>query len=245
MIAFESTMWGGKKFHKLLQVTECIMSDFWICIGDIHDEVARLTDIPELAQASGVIISGDLTVAKGAPAARRVIDAVAAINPVIYAQIGNMDKPEVTEFLQELGCNIHRTVAELTPSVGVMGVGTSGITPFNTPSETPDETLGAWLDETYAQASQYDATVVVVHDPPFGTKCDDLGNGVHVGSKAVRAFIEKEQPPLVLCGHIHEARSIDTIGTTTVINTGMLSAGGYAKITIEGAAVQAELCIME
>ncbi|MEZ0575707.1 metallophosphoesterase [Halodesulfovibrio aestuarii] len=220
------------------------MSDFWICIGDIHDEIARLKDIPELAKARGVIISGDLTMAKGIPAARRVIEAVAAINPVIYAQIGNMDKPEVTEFLEEQGCNIHRSVTELTPEVVIMGVGTSGITPFNTPSETPDETLGKWLDETYAKALPYGATVVVVHDPPFNTACDDLGNGVHVGSKATRAFIEKTQPQLVLCGHIHEARSVDSIGKTLVINTGMLSAGGYAKITLNGTVLNAELCIL-
>lgn len=220
------------------------MSDFWICIGDIHDEIARIKDIPELAQARGVIISGDLTMARGAAAARRVLDAIEAINPVVFAQIGNMDKPEVTDFLQEKGCNIHRSVAALTPEVAVMGVGTSGITPFNTPSETPDETLGEWLDETYAQASQYDAAVVVVHDPPFDTKCDDLGNGVHVGSKAVRAFIERVQPPVVLCGHIHEARSVDTIGNTTVVNTGMLSEGGYAKLTVSGKDVRIELCSM-
>lgn len=220
------------------------MSNYWICIGDIHDEIARLKDIPGLAQARGVIISGDLTMAKGTAAARRVIDAVAEINSVIYAQIGNMDKPEVTNFLQEQGCNIHRAVKELTPSVAVMGVGTSGITPFNTPSETPDEKLGQWLEETYAATSQYDATVVVVHDPPFDTHCDDLGNGVHVGSKAVRAFIKKHQPQLVLCGHIHEARSVDSIGDTTIINTGMLSAGGYAKITLEGTTVRAELLEM-
>lgn len=220
------------------------MSDFWICIGDIHDEIARLKDIPELAQARGVIISGDLTMAKGIPAARRVIDAVAAINPVIYAQIGNMDKPEVTDFLQEQGCNIHRSFAELTSNVVIMGVGTSSITPFNTVSETPDDTLGEWLDETYAKTVQYDATVVVVHDAPYDTNCDDLGNGVHVGSKAIRAFIEKAQPQLVLCGHIHEARSVDSIGKTTVINTGMLSDGGYAKITIKDSTPYAELCMM-
>ncbi|SIN88950.1 metallophosphoesterase family protein [Halodesulfovibrio marinisediminis] len=220
------------------------MSDFWICIGDIHDEISRLKDIPELAQARGVIISGDLTLAKGVSAARRVIDAVAAINPVVYAQIGNMDHSEVTEFLEEQGCNIHRSVAELTPEVAVMGVGTSSTTPFNTPSETPDETLGEWLEEGYAKTSQYDATVVVVHDPPFDTSCDDLGNGVHVGSKAVRTFIEKTQPQLVLCGHIHEARSVDTLGKTTIINTGMLADGGYAKIMLEGTTLRAELCAL-
>ena len=217
------------------------MSDYWICIGDIHDQVSRIKDIPGLADAQGVIISGDLTLAKGVPAASRVLNAVAAINPVIYAQIGNMDKPEVTGFLEEKGWNIHRTFAELTPTVAIMGVGTSSTTPFNTPSETPDATLGEWLEETYQRTTQYDTTVVVVHDPPYNTKCDDLGNGVHVGSHAVRAFIEKHQPKLVLCGHIHEARSVDTIGESVVINTGPVADGGYAKITLAEGSLKAEL----
>ena len=49
--------------------------------------------------------------------------------------------------------------------------------------------------------------------------------GQHVGSRAIRAFIERQEPPLVLGGHIHESPRVstsyrDTIGRTIVANPG-------------------------
>jgi hypothetical protein len=43
---------------------------------------------------------------------------------------------------------------------------------------------------------------------------------ISVGSKAVRAAIEKYQPLVGLHGHIHESRSAQKIGRTTCINPG-------------------------
>ena len=68
-------------------------------------------------------------------------------------------------------------------------------------------------------------TIAVIHCPPFGTKCDVLFDGRHIGSKAVRSWIEKNQPRLALHGHIHESPRLsgtflDRIGATTVINPG-------------------------
>jgi Icc-related predicted phosphoesterase len=68
-------------------------------------------------------------------------------------------------------------------------------------------------------------TVAVIHTPPFNTHCDVLFDGRHIGSKAVRNWIEKKQPLLTLHGHIHESPKLsqsfcDRIGTTTVINPG-------------------------
>ena len=34
----------------------------WIAVGDIHDEPACFERIPELAQADGIIVTGDLTI---------------------------------------------------------------------------------------------------------------------------------------------------------------------------------------
>lgn len=68
-------------------------------------------------------------------------------------------------------------------------------------------------------------TVAVIHAPPFNTACDVLFDGRHIGSKAVRSWIEKTQPRLTLHGHIHESPKLsgtffDRIGPTTVINPG-------------------------
>ncbi|MBI1936183.1 metallophosphoesterase [Candidatus Woesearchaeota archaeon] len=69
------------------------------------------------------------------------------------------------------------------------------------------------------------STVYAIHAPPFNTKLDMIATGTHVGSRAVRKFIEEEQPLLTLHGHIHESPMIsgswkDNIGKTICINVG-------------------------
>jgi len=80
-----------------------------------------------------------------------------------------------------------------------------------------------------ARMSDPKRTVYVLHDPPYGTNLDVLYNGQHIGSMAVRRFIEQHQPPLVLSGHIHEApkvsgRITDQIGDTVCVNPGQTEA---------------------
>lgn len=47
-------------------------------------------------------------------------------------------------------------------------------------------------------------TLYLFHEVPFDTPLDQMKGAVHVGSKAVRSFIETEQPLLTMHGHIHE-----------------------------------------
>ncbi len=214
---------------------------YWIAFGDIHESTGVLSSIPGLARADGVIISGDLTNRGSRVAGEHVLDAVAAVNPHILAQPGNMDTYAVQEVLRERGMNFHRTVRELAPGVGLMGVGLSTPTPFNTPGEVSEETLGGWLDETHAGADHFDKLVVVIHEPPANTAVDRLGDGRHVGSPSVRRFIERVQPDIFISGHIHESRGVDRIGKTPVFNPGMLAGGGFVRIDYDNGELSAEL----
>jgi hypothetical protein len=214
---------------------------YWIGIGDLHGDAGNVRDIPELPGAEGVIISGDLTIRGGAPEARRMLEAVRGVNPKVYAQIGNMDGADVDAFLEEQGVNIHAKGLELAPGVAVIGVGASSPTPFNTPSEYPDTQLGEWLEKAHARAGDYEALLLVAHDPPRNTKADVVGGGSHVGSAAVREFIERVQPDVCLTGHIHESRAEDFLGRTRVVNPGMLSRGGYALVYLHDGRLGAEL----
>jgi hypothetical protein len=56
--------------------------------------------------------------------------------------------------------------------------------------------------------------------------------GKHVGSTAVRKFIEERQPDIAICGHIHEARGQDVIGKTKIVNCGTAAKGYYAVVEI-------------
>ncbi|MCX7797258.1 MAG: metallophosphoesterase [Melioribacter sp.] len=72
-------------------------------------------------------------------------------------------------------------------------------------------------------------SIFLFHGPPYRTNLDivsyDYKNKtfVHVGSKAIRKFIEQKQPYLTLHGHIHESTRIsgswiEKIGNTTCIS---------------------------
>ncbi len=68
-------------------------------------------------------------------------------------------------------------------------------------------------------------TLYVLHSPPRDTHCDVVQGGHHVGSRAIRRFVEAYQPPLVLSGHIHESPRLsgawrDRVGSTIVVNPG-------------------------
>jgi Icc-related predicted phosphoesterase len=205
---------------------------YWIGIGDVHGDPGPLQRIPGANEAAGIIVSGDFSDHGGPEAVSSILEMIRSVNPNVMAQTGNMDKPEAAALLADEGVSIHRAGRELAPGVGIMGVGYSSPTPFSTPSEVPDKTLSQWLEEAHAQVKGYDKLVAVIHDPPKGTKLDVVGGGTHVGSAAVRAFIERVQPDVVLTGHIHESDGEDVIGRTRIVNPGMLSSGGYAVISL-------------
>ena len=217
-------------------------SAFWIGLGDIHDDVSALTRIPDLDAAAGVVISGDLTVKGGVVAARRVIEAVRGRNPVIFAQIGNMDKAEVDAYLSGEGLNLHATGRIVSQGVGFFGCGWSTPTPFGTPSEAGEDRIAAWLDAAHDAVAHCPRLVLVCHTPPYGTAVDKVGGGTHVGSQAVRAFIERVQPDVCLTGHIHESAAVDVLGRTIIVNPGLSAAGGYARIEAGPDVVSARLC---
>lgn len=67
--------------------------------------------------------------------------------------------------------------------------------------------------------------IAVLHSPPANTCCDCMLNGEHVGSRAIRTWIERRQPLLTLHGHIHESPQVaktfaGRIGATWVVNPG-------------------------
>ena len=223
--------------------TVCTSADgqTWVVLGDVHGRIRRIKDIPELEKAAGVILTGDLTTLGGVAAARHVIEAIEAVTPVVLAQIGNMDRPEVNDWLEARGINLHRNVRKLLPNVALLGVGGSTFSPFGTPSEFPEARFSEWLEELAMRAGSTQHIVLAAHNPPYNTACDRTSNGIHVGSSAVRDFIEEHQPAICLCGHIHESVGMERIGRTIVANPGPFSAGCYALLTASPSGVTVTL----
>jgi len=80
--------------------------------------------------------------------------------------------------------------------------------------------------------------ILVAHAPPSDTSLDVLYNGTHVGSKAIRAWIEHYQPAVSFHGHIHESyvqsgRFFEKIGSTHCINAGQIHQPGLDAVIID------------
>jgi Icc-related predicted phosphoesterase len=203
---------------------------FWIVFGDIHDRISAVERIDDIGRASAVLLSGDLTNLGTRERAMGIVDAVAALNPGVFAQIGNMDTPAVERALTERGVNVHNQVVDLGDGVCVAAVGYSTPTPFGTPSEVSEAQVSQWTHDVLEAAGSFSHVILMVHTPPRGETVDRLPSGAHVGSPGVRALIEKYQPAVVVTGHIHEGAGEERIGRSHVLNPGAFAAGGYVRI---------------
>lgn len=114
---------------------------------------------------------------------------------------------------------------------------------FDPDTRTP--TIANALASLAARTPARDA-VFVLHSPPQGTTCDVMSGGTHVGSRAIRAFVEQHQPRLTLSGHIHESPRVtgawrDRIGETICVNPGQFNSSRAAGVWFDPASPDATL----
>lgn len=203
-----------------------------------------LDKIPDIKKADLILLNGDLTNYGGIKEVRQVLNHALALNPNILAHFGNLDKPEINTYLEDLGINLHGQARLINDSICIVGIGGSNFTPFFTPSEFSETEIFATADAAYREGFEYVALaeplhkkkipiLFISHTPPVNTKLDRIHSGKHVGSKAIRTIIEKYQPALSIVGHIHEAKGKDTIINSPIINPGMLRDGGWVSIEVK------------
>jgi len=102
-------------------------------------------------------------------------------------------------------------------SYQIAGLGYSNPTPFATPGEYTESELAARLEPF----SSLHPLILICHCPPQGTLLDQVREGTHFGSTAVRDFISQHQPEYFFCGHIHEAAGAEAqMGKTLGRNVG-------------------------
>lgn len=204
-------------------------------VADIHGAHRRIADMmKQVGDIDILLLAGDLTTNGTARDARAVLDAAGPSGPRVYAVAGNMDPQPVEAMLAAEGRSLHGR-GIILDDVGFCGLSGAPLSPLHTPNELPEAELASHLAAAWEGVRAARWKVLVSHAPPAGTGVDMLTNGMHVGSSAVRTFCDEQQPDLVLCGHIHEARGIDRIGRTLVVNPGPAHTGAYCIITIDGA----------
>jgi len=202
--------------------------------ADFHgntESVKRASDLISVEQPSLVVIAGDLANRNMRLAKHALEDLSKSVQKVLFVP-GNMDDPALANWrdTERIVC-IHakRAVHDGTVFVGLGGAVRS---PFMTPFEFGEAEASRELAQA-VQSSFCQNVVLVSHCPPKNTKLDLAGGIRHVGSEAVRRFIEERKPLLVICGHIHEAQGVDSIEQVPVVNVGPAAHGHYASISLD------------
>ena len=117
----------------------------------------------------------------------------------------------------------------------MIACGYSNRTPWNSPREMDEDTLGSYIQGMAQKLSDPHKAIFNFHCPPFDSGLDTAPKidrtlkpvigftGVEmtsVGSTAVAKTIQEYQPLLGLHGHVHESRAAIKIGKTLCVNPG-------------------------
>jgi len=149
----------------------------------------------------------------------------------VFAILGNDDMPKTEEEIKQMHekghiAYVHNAVHQLPNGLFIAGYNfvpsTGG--KFHDWWEKEESKIAEDL-EALAAKSDSKKTIYVIHCPPAGTHLDINYEAQHIGSTAVRAFVERHQPLLVLSGHVHESRRMtrvwqEKIGDTICVNPG-------------------------
>jgi len=216
-----------------------------LVISDMHGNMTNLSKIVDTIDENKidlVLSSGDFADDYQVPQGFDILNIIdmfvqkiVALGKPFLAVPGNVDPLDIIDVFEEYKINAHNKKQKIAGTT-VIGWG-GALTPFNTSFEpTEEETktsltkLGAGIKEDF---------ILLLHNPPKGIKLD-LINDQHVGSQAIRDFIDKKQPLLAVSAHIHESPGIDKIGRTTVFYPGTVAEGKYGIIDINGKTVKCQ-----
>ncbi len=184
-----------------------------LAFSDLHADPRLTAAIVEAAAGADLVLgAGDFCNMR-----RGLAAAMAALAPVASKAVFVPGNAESAEELRA-ATTAHALHGDATTGAGVRVFGLGYAVPV-----TP---FGAWscdLTEDQAEAmlaAAGDVDVLLCHSPPKGA-ADVTSGGVSVGSVAIRAAVERLQPRLMLCGHIHDCWGVrGRIGRTDVVNLG-------------------------
>lgn len=198
-----------------------------LAISDIHNEVykaEKLLGVVEDKNPDLIVVAGDITSFGPIKSAYDIFYTLEKAKRPLVAVSGNEDIKEVGKMLRKKEIDIHNK-GVVHNNVGFVGFsGPSAVSVSGVPVMSYEA-----INYTLSELKNCEKKVLVSHVPPANTKLDVIFSGNHVGSEFLRDVIETEQPDLVICGHIHEARGVDKIGKTTIVNPGALC-DGYAAL---------------
>lgn len=209
-----------------------------LIVSDIHNDIENLMKfLDELKNVKFdvLVCPGDLTdtlTPKGfskEEIGKLIIEEFKTLKKKILVVPGNQDK-ELIQLFEEEGISLHGK-GKIIEDYGFYGFG-GAKTPFGTSLEPTEEEIKNGLEKALNDVKKLKKKIQVTHVPPARTKIDKIFTGAHVGSETVRRFIEEKQPLLAISAHVHEARGVDEIGRTKIINSGRFPEGYYGLVEI-------------
>ncbi len=166
----------------------------------------------------------------------------------LYVMLGNDDEPALREILaaSPFSIDCEDRIVEVGEGFQMLSCGFANPTPWHSPREMPEQELQRHIEHFAEQLRDPARSVFNLHVPPIRTPIDTApvidehlspiiqGSSILMGpagSEAVRAVIERYQPPIALHGHIHESRGVVKLGKTVCINPG----SAYGEGVLHGA----------
>jgi len=189
----------------------------YLLFSDVHCDLGACEQIVRRAPSFDFAIgAGDFGLLR--KGLQETIDALADIViPTILVPGNHESRDELVESCKGLD-NFHVLHGET--------VELAGVTFFGIGCGIPETPFGPWtVDLSEDDAGRLLSRprgpfAFITHSPPFGC-LDALATQQHVGSRAVRSFVEQSRPGFVVCGHIHEhCNQQSDVDGIPVINAG-------------------------
>ena len=235
----ESKVLTANLFH-LLSIMKIL------CITDIHGRWNILTGLSHLIEeVDVVIVCGDFITfipffSKNPE--KSIGDSILRKSKSLITTIGNHDRSIVDKYLKTENISVNGKGLQVD-KIGFFGSGGTPPTFLRMPGERKDHIMQSNLEQSYEQIKHAPFKVLVSHSPPYNTVVDLAFGKIHIGSHVIRDFIDKYNPQLCLCGHVHEASAIDKINSCTIVNPGPMKKGHYALIDFDGQSFDVQLSV--
>jgi uncharacterized protein len=189
-----------------------------LAFGDLHGDTRlaeRLAEKADREKVDLVIICGDITQADTETA--NLMGPFVKRHKKVLLVPGNHESVATADFLAEFyGLkNIHGYSVRYG-DVGIFGAGGANIGATG----LSEKELYDLLRKGFENIKYLKKTIMVTHVHPSKTKMEQFTR-LFPGSDGVRMAIEKFQPDIMLCSHVHEAEGLEEkIGRTAVLNVG-------------------------
>ncbi len=187
-----------------------------LAASDVHGDSLQCVKLADRAVREGVdfvVLCGDLT----SPMQNsNIIKPFLQRGKKVLFVPGNHDGFALGDFLAQYYkiTNLHRNTA-VYETLGFFGCGGANIGW----EALTDQEAFEHLQYSFYQLPLTEKKIMVTHVHPSGTIVDRILP--NAGSLGVRKALERFQPDLLLCGHVHEAAGVeDHIGKTRVVHVG-------------------------